>query len=211
VNSKTRNLHALRIEVKKLRYAVEFFEALHARKAVRVFLDHAAELQEILGSAERRRRHLRIARHHGYGSTPYGPRPLASSAAGSPQAHNSGWRTSSPRGSVSRTRSPTGSLLLHAHELMDLILWRHAEAFDSTPDIARRLTRRATSRQRPWRTGSQGACPRRPDPGESGGARPGDRRRRSIALSRRSHRSRRRPDPTPSSPPPTGRPPGARC
>jgi triphosphatase len=43
-------LHELRIEVKKLRYAMEFFEALHARKAVRAFLDHAAELQEILGT-----------------------------------------------------------------------------------------------------------------------------------------------------------------
>lgn len=46
----TPQLHALRIEVKKLRYAIEFFEALHARKAVRVFLDHAAELQEVLGT-----------------------------------------------------------------------------------------------------------------------------------------------------------------
>lgn len=43
-------LHALRIEVKKLRYAIEFFQALHPRKAVRSFLDHAAELQEILGA-----------------------------------------------------------------------------------------------------------------------------------------------------------------
>ena len=43
-------LHALRIEIKKLRYAIEFFEALHARKAVQAFLDHAAELQEILGT-----------------------------------------------------------------------------------------------------------------------------------------------------------------
>lgn len=43
-------LHALRIEVKKLRYAIEFFQALHARKAVRSFLDHAADLQEILGA-----------------------------------------------------------------------------------------------------------------------------------------------------------------
>lgn len=43
-------LHALRIEVKKLRYAIEFFQTLHARKAVRSFLDHAAELQEVLGA-----------------------------------------------------------------------------------------------------------------------------------------------------------------
>ncbi len=43
-------LHALRIEIKKLRYAVEFFQALHARKAVKAFLDQAAELQEILGT-----------------------------------------------------------------------------------------------------------------------------------------------------------------
>lgn len=43
-------LHALRIEVKKLRYAVEFFQGLHARKSVKAFLDHAAELQAILGT-----------------------------------------------------------------------------------------------------------------------------------------------------------------
>lgn len=43
-------LHALRIEVKKLRYAIEFFQSLHPRKAVSSFLDHAAELQEILGA-----------------------------------------------------------------------------------------------------------------------------------------------------------------
>jgi CHAD domain-containing protein len=43
-------LHALRIEIKKLRYAIDFFQALHPRKAVMEFLDHAAELQDILGA-----------------------------------------------------------------------------------------------------------------------------------------------------------------
>ncbi|MEO8040076.1 MAG: CHAD domain-containing protein [Betaproteobacteria bacterium] len=42
-------LHALRIEIKKLRYAIEFLQALHPRKAVRTFLDQATELQDILG------------------------------------------------------------------------------------------------------------------------------------------------------------------
>lgn len=42
-------LHALRIEVKKLRYAVEFFQALFPRQAVRDYLRGAARLQEILG------------------------------------------------------------------------------------------------------------------------------------------------------------------
>lgn len=49
-NLSAEELHALRIEVKKLRYAIEFLQALHPRKAVRSFLDHAAELQEILGT-----------------------------------------------------------------------------------------------------------------------------------------------------------------
>jgi CHAD domain-containing protein len=43
-------LHALRIEVKKLRYAIEFFQSLYPRKAVKAFLDQAAELQAILGA-----------------------------------------------------------------------------------------------------------------------------------------------------------------
>lgn len=43
-------LHALRIEIKKLRYAVEFFAMLWPRKTVRRRLAGAAELQEILGS-----------------------------------------------------------------------------------------------------------------------------------------------------------------
>lgn len=42
-------LHALRIEIKKLRYAVEFFASLSARKTVRRRLAGAAELQEMLG------------------------------------------------------------------------------------------------------------------------------------------------------------------
>lgn len=42
-------LHALRIEIKKLRYAVEFFEGLYPRRAVRSFAAAAADLQELLG------------------------------------------------------------------------------------------------------------------------------------------------------------------
>jgi inorganic triphosphatase YgiF len=42
-------LHALRIEVKKLRYATEFLQRLYTRKAVREYLACTAELQEILG------------------------------------------------------------------------------------------------------------------------------------------------------------------
>ncbi len=45
----TDELHALRIEVKKLRYAVEFFESLYPRRAVRAFAGGAADLQELLG------------------------------------------------------------------------------------------------------------------------------------------------------------------
>lgn len=42
-------LHALRIEVKKLRYATEFFQSLLPRKEVRSGVARAADLQEILG------------------------------------------------------------------------------------------------------------------------------------------------------------------
>jgi triphosphatase len=42
-------LHALRIEVKKLRYATEFFQSLLPRKALRASVAQAAALQEILG------------------------------------------------------------------------------------------------------------------------------------------------------------------
>lgn len=42
-------LHALRIEIKKLRYAVEFFEGLYPRRAVRAFAAAAADLQDLLG------------------------------------------------------------------------------------------------------------------------------------------------------------------
>ena len=45
----TDELHALRIEIKKLRYAVEFFESLYPRRVVRAFLGGAADLQELLG------------------------------------------------------------------------------------------------------------------------------------------------------------------
>ena len=43
------SLHALRIEIKKLRYATEFFQSLLPRKTVRANIARAAELQEILG------------------------------------------------------------------------------------------------------------------------------------------------------------------
>lgn len=42
-------LHALRIEVKKLRYAAEFLQRLFRRTAVRDYIAATAELQEILG------------------------------------------------------------------------------------------------------------------------------------------------------------------
>lgn len=44
------SLHALRIEIKKLRYALEFLSSLYPRKSVRAFAGAAAELQDILGS-----------------------------------------------------------------------------------------------------------------------------------------------------------------
>jgi triphosphatase len=43
-------LHALRIEIKKLRYATEFFQSLFARKAVRTWIDATAVLQSLLGT-----------------------------------------------------------------------------------------------------------------------------------------------------------------
>jgi inorganic triphosphatase YgiF len=42
-------LHALRIEIKKLRYAAEFFSALYEKKDVREYLNALAALQELLG------------------------------------------------------------------------------------------------------------------------------------------------------------------
>ena len=42
-------LHALRIEVKKLRYAAEFLQKLFTRRTVREYVAATAELQEILG------------------------------------------------------------------------------------------------------------------------------------------------------------------
>jgi CHAD domain-containing protein len=43
------SLHALRIEIKKLRYAAEFFSSLYDRKDLREYLSALAELQELLG------------------------------------------------------------------------------------------------------------------------------------------------------------------
>jgi inorganic triphosphatase YgiF len=43
-------LHLLRIEIKKLRYAAEFFSRLWERKAVREYIAALAALQELLGS-----------------------------------------------------------------------------------------------------------------------------------------------------------------
>mgnify|MGYP003693557071 CR=1 FL=1 len=42
-------LHALRIEIKKPRYAAEFFSALYEKKDVREYLNALAALQELLG------------------------------------------------------------------------------------------------------------------------------------------------------------------
>jgi triphosphatase len=42
-------LHALRIEIKKLRYAAEFFSALYDKKPVREYFTELAALQELLG------------------------------------------------------------------------------------------------------------------------------------------------------------------
>jgi CHAD domain-containing protein len=41
--------HALRKAMKKLRYGVEFLGALYEGKAVRAFLDHCKDTQEVLG------------------------------------------------------------------------------------------------------------------------------------------------------------------
>jgi CHAD domain-containing protein len=43
------SLHALRIETKKMRYALEFFEALLPSRGIRTLLQGSAELQDILG------------------------------------------------------------------------------------------------------------------------------------------------------------------
>jgi inorganic triphosphatase YgiF len=43
-------LHQLRIRIKKLRYAAEFFSTLHDKKDVRDYLDALARLQELLGT-----------------------------------------------------------------------------------------------------------------------------------------------------------------
>ena len=43
-------LHRLRIEIKKLRYASDFFSALYERKAVRAYAAALAALQELLGT-----------------------------------------------------------------------------------------------------------------------------------------------------------------
>jgi inorganic triphosphatase YgiF len=43
-------LHALRIEIKKLRYATEFFQSLFPRKAVRTWIDATTALQSLLGT-----------------------------------------------------------------------------------------------------------------------------------------------------------------
>ena len=43
-------LHRLRIEIKKLRYAAEFFSSLYERKAVRSYTGALAALQELLGT-----------------------------------------------------------------------------------------------------------------------------------------------------------------
>jgi CHAD domain-containing protein len=42
-------LHALRIEIKRLRYAVEFFAALHDHREVRGFLSGLKGMQDFLG------------------------------------------------------------------------------------------------------------------------------------------------------------------
>lgn len=44
------SLHALRIEIKKLRYIVEFFAGIHPARSVRRFASGSAELQDILGA-----------------------------------------------------------------------------------------------------------------------------------------------------------------
>ena len=43
-------LHALRIACKKFRYSIEVFESLFPDEAVRKYLSHLAELQDILGT-----------------------------------------------------------------------------------------------------------------------------------------------------------------
>jgi inorganic triphosphatase YgiF len=43
-------LHRLRIDIKKLRYAAEFFSTLYERKAVRAYAASLSRLQELLGS-----------------------------------------------------------------------------------------------------------------------------------------------------------------
>ena len=43
-------LHRLRIEIKKLRYAAEFFSSLYERRAVRSYTAALAELQDLLGT-----------------------------------------------------------------------------------------------------------------------------------------------------------------
>jgi inorganic triphosphatase YgiF len=55
-------LHALRIRVKKLRYAAEFFATLYPRKDVRPYVDALSDLQELLGTLNDAATADRIAR-----------------------------------------------------------------------------------------------------------------------------------------------------
>lgn len=47
---KPQECHALRIALKKTRYAAEFFRPLHDEKAARKFLEHLSKMQDILGA-----------------------------------------------------------------------------------------------------------------------------------------------------------------
>ena len=95
---------------------------------------------------------------------------------------------------------------------MDLILWRHAEAFDGTPDLARRLTPKGHKQAAAIAAWLGKRLPAKTRILASPAARAqetGEGARSPL----RDHRIDRTGAPIrpPSSPPPTGRPPTARC
>ena len=132
--------HQLRIAIKKLRYSVEFFTSLFDPDASRALRTRLARLQDILGTMNDAATLQRLLSDLHADTKDIA---MAEARGVTDGMERRPWR-SAARGARSRLEelSPDADVLVArtGASLMDLILWRHADAEEGRDDHARRLT-----------------------------------------------------------------------
>jgi triphosphatase len=147
------SLHRLRIGCKQARYAVEFFEGIERPDQARRYIKQLSAVQEALGKlndAHVAQTTLAVLTQD---------QPALAPQAGVVAAYLNGMATAgvaSGQGAwrkLARPAAARGVRGLQRRSIMELILWRHAEAEEGHPDLARALTpkgRRQAQKMAEW-------------------------------------------------------------